>query len=1588
MKKSFYKYKWFIVGLLIIITIPFVGNVADALEKIINTQERISNERIRILEVQPGNKFTLGSSNAGVDIESSVNVDGKTYNVLIDHIPMPEFIGKIDELNGYYDAIVIGRNTSGLSNPYRDYTEINDDGSELGTNLNYSENDITSRKADEIIDFINKGQLVYINSNIVKSNSNIKNSILYKKFNTNNNNNSDLKSKSNFINSKTSIGLSDILKKYLENDADKRAGIEVINTNSDFSNTTTGNVDNRNMKFNIKSKSNINDNEKVSINLYLDIDGDGLFKEQELVKSESNIYIGNSYNITYNMNSNFVGLLEWKIEVIKSSGIKSYIKGNVYLKSLSGTAKNIKVLQIIPNEGSNLDLTSNTNFKNLLKDVNDYNITVEKKTINQFNSQIDSIQLNGVYNMIILGFRDNGYGKVDMNNKAIEKLKSFIQTGQSVMFTHDTIPGYKNANNQQYASYSLLNNFRDYLGQSRFKDIYNSNEIDIYKEYDSVTGKYVEKNIPHYYLSSNADIKGYTRYDHRLQGMKRSTSVRLINKSLITSYPFSIENIKVAQTHNQYYQLNLEDEDVVPWYTISTSSSNNAVDEYDVRNNYYTYSKGNITFSGAGHSSGYTDDELRLFINTIVKAERGANHNPEIESSIDDGIIIEVPEAQDYQFKTTARDLDNDKVRVTVKINGNIIDNINEKLINQGELIDVTIPASYFSTGKNVIVTVEAKDTQDAQAESKTYTFKPSKTPQLELSGDVVNGLIGDQIDGTINIQKLYDDNNKINSVSIKKIDYNEELLQVESKINNISFYNNNAQVRIKITSKYILENEPIKVTISYNVGNNEYRDISTYIYVSSKEGKVNIEVRDESGETVTLNYLKSLINTDDNLIKKSLRRISLSNLEAYIRQNGNTLSHTSISESGKAEFRNLKTGNYEVDIGSLAGFDINCDDKNVNLNYDNNEHTKVFIVNLNSGNKVTMAVKDSSGTINKVYDSSQNSSNYNIKYDHDGYDEIYKLYGRSSVEINFEGQAFNYLEYRFVNKDNNQGTTDWVGMYADSDVLDQPGNLTQMPYDVSDLPTLSGNSIWSNRDLVFNTNNAFNSDTGNISMKVFTNGSSRNPYVSRVEVNGQFVRWQPKTYFVRNHDVGAYANDYKEARKTWGYIKVPESGDYSFETISDDGIYAMLTVNGNTKVIANDFTPRGAWSIYSNESIYLEKDKYYPIYIEYFNWGGSAALEIKYKKDGASSYTNIPSDWFYPSNSKNPIQGGNNTFTGAQNVNFPEVTGTYTIEYRVGTKNSESDKFNILRTGSFGEFAIENRFNLTKSTDVDQVSVGDNLNINYELDPKDITLRELYKISGSELKNKGNIPESLTIKDIRLSDVLPDGLEYINSNEDLGGVFSINYRLNKTGSKSEWKYEADVVNINVSVKAKTIQEIVFEENSGYINYGDVTLDETSGYLWKKDYFNGTTVSVIDSSEIIAHGKYENNSTIGSQQVNIMKNMYYTLGISIDIRNENNILNILLDNDIDVNSGSVFVYKCNENGEIQGRDNNVSIIIDQDSRYIELKNFNPGKYIVTYSVKSISDGTIRASLFNSSGNIINSKDVKLNLQSQELPDLF
>ncbi len=123
----------------------------------------------------------------------------------------------------------------------------------------------------------------------------------------------------------------------------------------------------------------------------------------------------------------------------------------------------------------------------------------------------------------------------------------------------------------------------------------------------------------------------------------------------MTEYPFRIgdlekigdkyyakEVIPVADTHHQYFQLDLEtdyldknyDDDIVVWYTLSLDSSKGNSYNYfkynynDVRNNYYIYNKGNITYTGAGHSTINGEIEKKLFVNTLVASYNAGTHAP------------------------------------------------------------------------------------------------------------------------------------------------------------------------------------------------------------------------------------------------------------------------------------------------------------------------------------------------------------------------------------------------------------------------------------------------------------------------------------------------------------------------------------------------------------------------------------------------------------------------------------------------------------------------------------------------------------------------------------------------------------------------------------------------------------------------------------------------------------------------------------------------------------------------------------------------------------------------------------------------
>ena len=140
--------------------------------------------------------------------------------------------------------------------------------------------------------------------------------------------------------------------------------------------------------------------------------------------------------------------------------------------------------------------------------------------------------------------------------------------------------------------------------------------------------------------------KNITEYDSQYDQIL-TNRVEEINQGQITMYPYKVTSdgfLNVNTTHAQYYQLDLEDDDLVVWYTLAKNTSGNRGDMYndsrrDAANNYYIYSKGNVTYTGAGHSTiGDTNgtaaggmEEVRLFVNTVIRTAAAGNFIPQVK---------------------------------------------------------------------------------------------------------------------------------------------------------------------------------------------------------------------------------------------------------------------------------------------------------------------------------------------------------------------------------------------------------------------------------------------------------------------------------------------------------------------------------------------------------------------------------------------------------------------------------------------------------------------------------------------------------------------------------------------------------------------------------------------------------------------------------------------------------------------------------------------------------------------------------------------------------------------------------------------
>jgi len=287
------------------------------------------------------------------------------------------------------------------------------------------------------------------------------------------------------------------------------------------------------------------------------------------------------------------------------------------------------------------------------------------------------------YDMLITGFKDV-YG--DLSQNAAIAIREYINTGKAILFTHDNtsfynIPFSGYQTNDYYTvnsgfGYYFNMTIRDAVGLDRYGvtnpkygiSMYAPPEIRRASDWVGWTANgYSGANLTEltnagYSIaytpksakgSTVAETQGFTgglldRYKGSYDNFQTTTAVSQVNEGQITTYPYNVNtagfvnkdsstnSMNVALTHFQYYQLNMNSPDTVVWYCLKYSSQYSLYN--DVSNTYYIYSKGNVTYSGAGHTTDTGSvnanvDEAKLFVNTMIAAYRVALVPPEVTFS-------------------------------------------------------------------------------------------------------------------------------------------------------------------------------------------------------------------------------------------------------------------------------------------------------------------------------------------------------------------------------------------------------------------------------------------------------------------------------------------------------------------------------------------------------------------------------------------------------------------------------------------------------------------------------------------------------------------------------------------------------------------------------------------------------------------------------------------------------------------------------------------------------------------------------------------------------------------------------------------
>lgn len=872
-----------------------------------------------------------------------------------------------------------------------------------------------------------------------------------------------------------------------------------------------------------------------------------------------------------------------------------------------------------------------------------------------------------------------------------------------------------------------------------------------------------------------------------------------------------------------------------------------------------------------------------------------------------------------------------------------------------------------------------------------------------------------------------------------------------------------------------------IKSDDEFEVGGKRHKGYSRYgtVYQLSEFGDAtkNILIGNNNPESLGNKFKEALNMVESEVTVKTIldfnklpKGVSIDDIKVVggdkvsIKYIGNGKYQLTITyKKGKNNDFNANNFNIEVtykghnDTGSILKQDV--DAKIIN-SQNNNEIAKFPNLTFNIGQRLaTIDIRDSRGKVGSTYNSSKNNINLGKAT------EATEIFGQGYADIKVKGigdkKKEYYFKYNFIDEDNNSIKNGTLPLHSDGNIINtsdvdigKEGNLNVMFYENLIPDTDRSDETWTDR------NKLFQKQQGKSKILPATISHYKNS-------NSIFFDSDDN----KGLDFGRY---YSAINKYWGYIQPEKSGWYILGAYADDGVRAWITTD-NKKIdftnnewgidlagypgsdqgfdkgivyLKSNFSPHRPTYYSSFEPVYLDKNMYYPIYVEYYNYGGSGAFELNYNYYGntepkyirnMSNYVNerinyyyknnyplkdIPEIYddqlgkfkenikfiqqgsgfkFYPSKNTTPGEIASATFSGEHNLTLPFSKKPYKITYEVIEKSNNNEK-SVLK-GEYGYFKNNEIFEATVSSD-ENIYPGKEFTLNYNIAPKEIPFNEGNKesISVNSINITGKLPD-----DIKLVTDDVENSEYkIYKNEDSKFTISLKKPMNFKHNGSKYVFDGRDKKISIPIKVKASYNIRPNKDGININPSENILSYKCGDSDEliTQYFNGkldikNNPSTIESIGLLDYDNKTNKSIINETANNIAGRIPSKVAVEVDAKSPETSVILKIDKGT-INDKTLKLYEVDENNNIISTkidigENNIEAYYNGKSIKINLNNilnknnFVEKKYVI---VSEITTPKVETKENPQSLNVIASIENNLNSTknkefiSGEMPDVF